>query len=109
MKKSASETYWDEWITESARRTSPLMIKRHIIKHAKELTSLKKDALAGWAASMHNLVRTFEKIHGVEGIIAIRLAKLYKKYNKNRKRYSPPPGGKIPERVKMQSGNGLCK
>ncbi len=78
------------------------MIKRHIIKHAKQLNDPSHNAPVSWAASMLNLLRTYEKIHGIQVTIPVQLYKLYKKYNKNPKRYSPPPGGKIPKGIKVK-------
>ena len=81
---------------------SKLAIKRHIVRHAKDLNNENDNNPLSWAASMYNLLKTYEKIHRIKIIPEVRLHRLLNKYNKNPNYYTPPPGGKIPKGIKIK-------
>jgi|GEM_PF-2826973 len=83
-----SEKYYRKWISLISNDETGRTIKRHIIRHAKEIYS--KDPKV-WSASMRNLIEIFDKVHKSEPPIKLRIKRLQLKYKKNPKRYTPPP------------------
>lgn len=95
MKKtttSEEEKILNEWIANIAKRDSHFAVKKHLVKHTKEL--FKSDPLK-WSASMRNLIEIFERQHKLSKsrIIKKQLERLYLKYLKNPRRYTSPPKG----------------
>ena len=99
---NTTEKYYEKWIKNIAKTTSVTNIKRHIIHHAKELNNPEKNNPISWAASMYNLLKIYQSIHGVKSDIPIQIYKLLKKYRKNPKIYTPPPGNRVPKNVKIK-------
>lgn len=97
-----AEKYYEKWIKDIAKRTTKLGIKRHIINHARDLNNKNDNNPLRWAASMYNLLKTYEKIHRIELTPEIMLNRLLNKYNKNPYYYTPPPGKKIPRGIKVR-------
>jgi len=86
--KNNSEKYYKNWILRIAKDETGRTIKQHIVKHAKEIYS--KDPKI-WSASMRNLIEIFEKVHKGKPSLKLKIARLEHKYQKNPKRYTPPP------------------
>lgn len=99
---SHAETYYKKWIKGIAKRTTPYKIKRHIVKHAKDLFNTEKNNPLSWAASAYNLLRIYEAVYKINSTNDVQLYKLLKKYNKNPYLHTPPPGGKIPKDIKVK-------
>jgi len=51
---------------------------------------------------MYNLLRIYERVHGVKSTTAVELYKLWKKYNKNKRLFTVPPGGEIPKDIRIK-------
>ncbi len=99
---NATEKYYEKWIRDIAKTDSATNIKRHIIHHAKDLNNPEKNNPISWAASMYNLLNIYESVHNVTSTTPIQVYKLLKKYNKNPKIHTPPPGNKIPKNVTIK-------
>ncbi|MBI3888640.1 hypothetical protein HY311_02505 [Candidatus Nomurabacteria bacterium] len=97
-----TESFHRKWIKKIAKRSSPVRIKRHIIHHAKQLSDSRHSNPKSWAASMHNLLKIYESVHKIKPVCEIQVYKLVKKYNKNPRTNTPPPGNKIPKGVKIR-------
>lgn len=98
---NATEKYYKRWIKNIAKTDSATNIKRHIIHHSKDLNNPEKNNPLSWAASMYNLLEIYQSVHKVRSKTSIQIYKFLKKYNKNLRINTPPPGGKIPKGVKI--------
>lgn len=76
------------WMEDCVKDETPLSLKRHIVRHAKEIYEGDN---AGWVASMRNLLDKFEIISNVYATDDKRLERLLMKWHKNKRRYTPPP------------------
>ncbi|OGY93705.1 MAG: hypothetical protein A2406_04025 [Candidatus Komeilibacteria bacterium RIFOXYC1_FULL_37_11] len=76
------------WIKKITKKHTDFSIKRHIVKHAKEI--YQKDPRK-WSASMRNLLEIFEGIHNIKPHPAEQLERLNNKYQKDKHRYTAPP------------------
>ncbi|MFZ1020073.1 MAG: hypothetical protein WAN61_03780 [Minisyncoccia bacterium] len=90
-----TEKYHKKWIRKIAKRSSPTRIKRHILKHAKELNDNKYNNPLAWASSMHNLLKIYESVHKIKPVYSIQVYKLLKKYNSSPRIHTPPLGIKF--------------
>ena len=97
-----AEKFYNNWIKNIAKGDNPSSIKRHIIHHAKQLRDPKTNAPLSWAASMYNLLKIYEEVYNIKSTVPIQTYKLLKKYNKNPRLHTPPPGGNIPKNIKIQ-------
>lgn len=89
MKKYMNpEKYYKKWISKIAKDETGRTIKRHIIRHAKEIYSKEPKI---WSASMRNLIEIFEKVYKATPSLKLKMARLQHKYKKNPRRYTPPP------------------
>jgi hypothetical protein len=82
------EKYYKEWISKISKSKKSPAIRRHIIKHAKEI--YYKDPLK-WSASMINLIEIFNKVYKINPSLDLKIKRLRNKYNKNPKRFTAPP------------------
>ena len=99
---NSEEKYYNTWIRVISKRYTQITIKRHIIHHAKQLNDKNTNSPLNWVASMYNLIRIFESVNRVKSTKPIEIYKLLKKYNKNPKLFTPPPGGRIPKSIKIR-------
>jgi len=109
---NVTEKYYQKWINLIARRTTDLKIKRHIVKHAKELFDRSDEDYnnpLGWSTSMYNLIKIYESFHEVQSNTSLQLYRLLKKYYKNPRIHTPPPGNKIPKTVKVKEVKASTK
>ena len=97
-----TEKYYIKWIKNIAKNESYRKIKRHIKHHAKDLDNPEKNNPLSWVASMYNLLEIYQTLYKIKSSIPLQIYKLLKKYNKNPKIHTPPPGGKIPKNVKIR-------
>ena len=88
LPKGKQTKYHRKWIKDIVKDETPISIKRHINRHAKEI--YKKDPKM-WSASMRNLVDIFDEMYQVKTTIDFKLKRLHNKYLKNPRRYTPPP------------------
>lgn len=82
------ERYYRKWILAIANDETGRTIKRHIIRHAKEIYYKEPKV---WSASMRNLIEIFDKVYKSKPSIKLKIKRLQLKYKKNPKRYTPPP------------------
>jgi len=82
--------FLDRWIKAiiKDKRNSELAVKKHINHHAKEIYT--SDPVK-WSASMRNLVEMYEAIRKIKPSTKSQIERFQNKYNKNPKRYTPPP------------------
>lgn len=99
---NSTEKYYSRWIKAIAKRSSSTRIKRHIIHHAKQLNDPNTNYPLSWVSSMYNLLNIYEAVHEVKSTIPIQVYKLLKKFNKNKRYNTAPPGNKIPKSVKIK-------
>jgi len=99
---NSTESYYKKWIKKISKRTTPYKIKRHIIKHSKDLFNAEKNNPLSWVASAYNLLKIYEAVHKTKSTTEVQLYKLLKKYNKNPYLHTAPPGGKIPKSVRIK-------
>ncbi len=104
-----TEKYYKRWLKDIAKTTSPRNIKGHITHHTKQLYDTKTNNPVSWVASMYNLLKIYELVHRVESTTSIQIYKLLKKYNKNPRTHTPPPGNKITKNVKIKKIPGNIK
>jgi len=78
---------WIKAISDNPK-TTDLSVRRHIVKHAKQIYSRDPKL---WAASMRNLVEIFECYHKIIPSKKLQIERLQNKFNKNSTRYTPPP------------------
>jgi len=83
-----SEKYYKKWILEITKNETDRTIKRHIVRHAKEIYS-KEPKL--WSASMRNLIEIFDGVYKSTPSLKLKIERLQNKYKKNPKRYTSPP------------------
>lgn len=88
LSKKERIEYLRKWIREISKIETELSLKRHIVRHAKEV--YKKDPNK-WSASMKNLVEIFDEMYKTKSDINLRLDRLENKLKKNKRRYTPPP------------------
>lgn len=88
LSKKEQNKYLQRWIKKISKTETELSIKRHIVRHAKEIYEKNPDK---WSASMKNLVEIFDEMHKIKPDIKFRLDRLENKYHKNKKRYTTPP------------------
>ncbi|MCX6786991.1 MAG: hypothetical protein NTY93_00465 [Candidatus Kaiserbacteria bacterium] len=88
LSENDMEKYLRRWIQETTKDESELSLKKHIVKHAKEIN--QKDPTE-WLASMKNLVEAYEEKTKAIPSVVLRVQKLANKYKKNKRRYTPPP------------------
>ncbi|MBT4277155.1 hypothetical protein HOD96_00185 [Candidatus Falkowbacteria bacterium] len=86
--KKDKRKYLTKWIKDISKDETDLSLKRHIVKHAKEI--FENDPKK-WAASMRNLIEIFEAKYKIKPSIDLQLERLEEKYKKNPKRYTDPP------------------
>ncbi|XOU94959.1 MAG: hypothetical protein ACNFW9_02715 [Candidatus Kerfeldbacteria bacterium] len=88
--KNQKDVFLAKWIKKISKNKSSteLGVKKHIIKHAKEI--FKKDPKL-WAASMRNMVEIFEAIYHIKPSSTTQIERLEHKYNKNKSYYTTPP------------------
>ncbi|XOB41733.1 MAG: hypothetical protein ACKKMS_03395 [Candidatus Nealsonbacteria bacterium] len=82
------EKYYKKWISAIANDETGRTIKRHIIRHAKEIYSKESKV---WSASMRNLIEVFDEVYKSTPSIKLKIKRLQHKYKLNPKRYTPPP------------------
>jgi hypothetical protein len=82
------EKFYRKWISAIANDETGRTIKRHIVRHSKEIYSKEPKI---WSASMRNLIEVFDKVYKSTPSIKLKIARLQHKYRKNPKRYTPPP------------------
>jgi len=82
------EKHYKKWISAISNDETGRTIKRHIIRHAKEIYSKEPKV---WSASMRNLIEIFDKVHKSKPSTKLKIKRLQRKYKKNPKRYTPPP------------------
>lgn len=82
------EKYYKKWISAISNRETGRTIKRHIVRHAKEVYYKEPKV---WSASMRNLIEIFDKVHKSKPSIQSKIRRLQLKHEKNPKRYTPPP------------------
>lgn len=88
MLKKKLKNYYKKWISEITKAETERTIKRHILKHAKEIHSRDPKE---WSASMKNLVDIFDKFYKLKPSLKLRIERLNHKYKRNPKRYTAPP------------------
>ena len=88
LSKAQQIKYHRKWVKDIIEDETPITIKRHINKHAKEIYTRDPDK---WSASMRNLVDIFDEMHQIKPSIKLKLERLHNKYRKNPRRYTPPP------------------
>ena len=76
------------WIKGIIKKHTDFSIKRHIVKHAKEIYQKNPQK---WASSMRNLVEIFEGMNNIKPQPAEQLERLDNKYKKDKNRYTAPP------------------
>jgi hypothetical protein len=99
---NATEKYHKKWIKDIAKRTSPTRIKRHIIRHAKDVSNPRQNNPISWLSSMYNLIQIYEGVYNVKPNHSVQVYKLLLKYTKHPRNNTPPPGNKIPKSVKIK-------
>ncbi|MFH1445768.1 MAG: hypothetical protein ABIF08_04820 [Nanoarchaeota archaeon] len=87
LSKEEQERYHRKWIRSIIKDETPSTIKKHVIKHSKEI--YKKEP-AKWSASMHNLIDIFDEMFISKPKIENKLERLENKYKKNPRRYTKP-------------------
>lgn len=89
-KTTKEDKFLEKWIKKIAKseHSTNLAVKRHIIKHAKEI--FEKDPKL-WAASMRNMVEIFEAMYRIKSSSTTQIERLHNKYNKNKFYYTTPP------------------
>lgn len=89
-KINKNDKFLARWIKKISKdkNMTELGVKRHIVKHAKEV--FKKDPKL-WVASMRNMVEIFEAMYRIKPSSALQIGQLENKYNKNKNYYTPPP------------------
>lgn len=80
--------YLNQWIKLITKDETDLSIKRHIVRHAKEIYQKESQS---WSDSMRNLVEIYERKCRVKPSLLRQIKKLENKYKKNPKRYTSPP------------------
>ena len=100
-----SEKYYEEWIKDISVVTTKDNIEDHLLHHVKELKDDENNEPLKWAASMYNLLKIYELINGVKSTTPIQIQRLLEKYNKDKKTYTPPPGGSIPNYINVEEVN----
>jgi hypothetical protein len=88
LDQEGKKKYLKQWIREITKDETSLSIRRHIIKHAKEIFEKNPKE---WSASMRNLIEVYEVMNKIRPSEKLRLVKLHKKYLRNPKRYTSPP------------------
>lgn len=88
LSKRQQKLFLNKWIQKIVKDETDLSVKRHIVKHVKEIYT--KDSIQ-WVDSMRNLIEMFEAMNGIKPDPLRQLARLHNKYNKNKSRYTAPP------------------
>lgn len=88
LSKKEQEKYYRKWIKEIADCETKLSLKRHIVRHAKEIYDKNSKE---WSTSMKNLLESFNEMNQIDTTTAMCLKKLENKYKTNPRRYTPPP------------------
>jgi hypothetical protein len=107
--ENATEKYYRKWIKNIALSETKDNIRRHIKHHAKDLDNSEKNNPLSWVASMHNLLEIYESVYKINSTTEIQLYKLLKKYHKNPRIHTPPPGMKIPPNIKIKKVRASSK
>ena len=85
------QKYYASWIKKIAKRHSLLGIKRHIVKHAKEIYDGEKEWV--WCASMANLLAIYAEKTGTKVILDQKIGRLVAHYKESPKSSTLPPKG----------------
>lgn len=88
--KEKERVILDKWIENiiKDKRNTIFSVKRHINHHSKQIYTRDPDK---WCASMRNLLEIYEKMNKVIPSTSLQIERFKNKYNKNKKRYTPPP------------------
>ncbi|MDO8647897.1 MAG: hypothetical protein Q7R70_05805 [Candidatus Diapherotrites archaeon] len=81
----------EKWIKETLKNETSLSLRKHIVKHSKEVHKEFNKSPEKWSASMRNLIDAFDELHNSKPATQLRLNRLAEKYLINQKRYTPPP------------------